>query len=390
MEKLQPQIPLSNLNSVIDQNYQNAQNYYKQRREAFRTFLTSKAINLESGFEQAISDNIEKIWNKQIFNVMSGIYWQGKQNGLNASQLEAQVRSVFTADSKITEYLVWAIKQDNPRTFYSGLGQAFEEWLQSEGIDPVINKGAAFIDGHTNQLIKTFVTGSRKSKSSVVSGVKNIRPDLIVSDISMELTEDDGVLYSSTGLPVELQSTLNVNWENLIPAPDEMISDHSILQEFLDPVKGSFFGLSAKSWKNSNGKVFSHSSVLEKMLNATFNQVDSKGQRHSWQPHYTMQYVVYFLSHKIFDIVGPTNVAMVARDGFTWMDEFLTTRMFFMRVQLEEYYKGRDGGEDRAFPQIEDPGIYIRNYNSAKDFSNIKARQHNTRTKGRFISLRLT
>jgi hypothetical protein len=55
------------------------------------------------------------------------------------------------------------------------------------------------------------------------------------------------------------------------------MSDHSILEEFLKPGLGDFYGLSAKSWSNSDGKEFMQSSVMQKMLNATFNQTDSEG-----------------------------------------------------------------------------------------------------------------
>jgi hypothetical protein len=132
----------------------------------------------------------------------------------------------------------------------------------------------------------------------------------------MSFASEDGVLKTSTGLPMEMQSTLSLDWENAVPEAEDIMSDHSILEEFLKPGKGDVFGFSAKSWSNSDGKEFMQSSVMQKMLNATFNQTDSNGKRHSWEPDYTIEYVVYFLSHRIFDIVGPTTVGMVTRKGF--------------------------------------------------------------------------
>ena len=63
---------------------------------------------------------------------------------------------------------------------------------------------------------------------------------------------------------------------------EDRVDFRELLKDFLDPSKGNIFGFSAKSWKASNGKEFMKSSVLQKMLNPTFGQTDSKGQRHSW------------------------------------------------------------------------------------------------------------
>jgi hypothetical protein len=75
---------------------------------------------------------------------------------------------------------------------------------------------------------------------------------------------------------------LEVDLEAAIPTAEEIMNDRELLKEFLDPDKGNIFGFSAKSWKASNGKEFMKSSVLQKMLNTTFDQTDSKDQRHSW------------------------------------------------------------------------------------------------------------
>jgi len=96
------------------------------------------------------------------------------------------------------------------------------------------------------------------------------------------------------------------------------------------------------------------------MLNEVFHKKDSNGVRHGWERDYTNEYVAYFLSHNIFDIIGPTNIAMLTGGGVIWMDEFLASRIFYMRVQIERRLRG-----NRIFPGITDPSIYIRNYNNA-------------------------
>ena len=71
---------------------------------------------------------------------------------------------------------------------------------------------------------------------------------------------------------MELQSTMNIDWSQDVPEANEIMSAYSILQDFLQAGKGNVFGLSAKSWSASDGKEFMKSSVLQQMLNATFNK----------------------------------------------------------------------------------------------------------------------
>lgn len=388
MGKLQPQIPQDQLVSKSQINYRIAQSYYRQRRDNFYRFMRQKAVNATK-FELDLEKSIEEIWNKKIFNVMSKIYWGGKKNNVSANELEIQVRKSFQLSEKIMDKLAHAIKQGNPQTFYAGLGNAFEDWLAEEGIEPIISQMQEFANLHEENLIQTFVSGAKTSTSAVTSGIKNIRSDLIMSTYVDEDFKRDssGVLRTPKGnLPMELQSKMNIDWENL--NPDTLISDRSVLKEFLRPGQGDVFGFSAKSWTNSDGKEFMQSSVLQKMLNATFNQTDSKGKRHSWESAYTMSYVTYFLSHKIFEIIGPTTVALLSRKGITWMDDFLSTHIFYMQVQLERYWKNKDGGLGRFYPQITNPGIYVRNYNIGK-VSTIAAKEHRTKRYGHYIDLKI-
>ena len=383
MERLQPQIPQEQLLSTTQLNYKTAQSYYEQRRNAFKTFLRQNQSQAEN-IEEIITKRITDIWNKEIFDKMSQIYWQGKEKNLTIADLEKEVSSKFNINKDIKDKLLFAIRQGNPQTFYSGLGQAFEIWLQDYGIGPVIDRGIDFAELHGTNLINTFVSGAMTSLSSIVSGQKNIRPDLIMSTrVQSDFIKQDGVLTAPSGLALELQ----LNWENLIPSAEEMSSTNEILQEFLDPKKGNFYGLSAKSWSNSNGKSFMQSSVLQKALNATFNSLDNEGKRHSWEPDYTIDYVTYVLSHHIFEIIGPTNVGLVTRTGFMWMDQFLESHIFFMKVQLEKYWKRKNGGLGRLYPQITDSNVYVRNYNIATAKS-IKARKQKNKL-GEYITLKI-
>lgn len=389
MEKLQPQIPKSQLVTDAQNNYAIAQNYYAQRRKMFRQFLEQNGQSASS-IENQINDNITKIWNEQIFNVMQGIYWSGRKNGTSVTDMQKQISARFNLSGDIMKKLYQAVSYGNPQNFYSALGFAFEDWLAEVGIGPVISQGSEFAEQHAEALLNTFVSGGLQSKASVVSGSRNIRSDLLITThVKTDFQQDSsGVLRSPERLPMEIQSTMNIDWSQAVPEADEIMSDYSILQEFLRPGKGNVFGLSAKSWSASDGKEFMKSSVLQQMLNATFNKQDSQGRRHSWQPDYTMEYVVYFLSHRILDIIGPTTVALASRKGITWMDDFLSAHIFYMQVQLERYWKKRDGGLGRMYPQITNPGVYVRNHSIGTAMA-FKAKEHKTKRHGHYIDLKV-
>ena len=385
MEELYPQIQKQNLISESYQNYQIAKNYYRQRRNNFQQLLEKNYMQAIS-IENEINQNIERLWNKEVFNIMQNIYWN---KSIDNEQKIKQVQEKFnTSSPEVLNKLIYAIHQGNPRTFYSGLGLAFENFLSDNIIKPVLQKHQNIIKNHTNNLLNTFVSGDRQSKSSVVSGVKNIRSDILIT-YNIDLKDDFGVLKTSTDLPLELQNTLTIDWSQSVPNAQEIMSTSSLLEQFLDPSLGSFYGFSAKSWKNnSNSKEFMKSSIIQNLLNKVFNQTDSTGKRHSWQPDYTMEYVVYFLSHRIFDIISPTTVSMITRAGITWMDDFLSKHTFYMQVQMDNYWKKRNGGLGRIYPQIYNSAIYVRNYELMKD-SIISYKLHKTK-QGRYIDLKLT
>jgi hypothetical protein len=70
------------------------------------------------------------------------------------------------------------------------------------------------------------------------------------------------------------------------------------------------------------------------------------------------------------------------------MDEFLSTHIFYMQVQMERMWKKKDGGLGRIYPQITDPGVYVRNYGIGTATA-FKAKKHITEKKGNYIDLKV-
>lgn len=383
-QHLDPQISLGSLIGDISTNYSIAISYYSQRREQFLNFLQQN--QLESlNFENELNKVIEEKWDQGIRKILLSIYFGNKYD---EEKRILEVKKQFNTSPYLPQ-LIQAMKKRNPKDFFMSLGFVFEEFAIEDALNPVFEKIGKIGSQQAENLVSAFSSGAMKSLASVVQGYKNIRPDALVTLSNISFFEDENkILREKTSeLPVELQGNLNINWEHAIPTPEEIMEREELLQEYLST--GNFFGFSMKTWRSTDSKHFMQSSVLQKGLNNIFNKTDKFNLRHSWEIDYTSEYVAYFLSHHIFDIVGPTDIAMFTGMGVIWMDDFLSQHIFYMRVQISNILHDRSAGEGRIFPQIEDSKVYIRNYNSSKAIIKMKSNIHKTKNAGNYIDLAL-
>lgn len=390
VNRLQPQTPQQQLISQTLIDYNAASTYYRQRRDMFLSLLKNKIQMTENEFVNGIQNSISKLWNQQIASVVNSIYWGNRKSGMSGIDRGKIIQERFE-NSSYLPYLIKAVSSDNVSVFLTQMGNAFEKFLDEKIFPTILQAGNNFINQQSEQLISEF-TGGKISKSNTVQGIKSIRPDEIIRLSSISFEEKNGVYTSSTGLPVELQGQLTINYEDIAPSLSQNAMNENILRQFLTE-KGNFFGFSAKTWgEQINGKPFRQSSVMQKLLNQVFNQTDSSGKRHSWEYDYTQAYIAFFLAHNdnLYNIIGPTNIALVTKQGILWMDSFLKNHMFYMRVQMEKKY-GRQflKNNNRAFPQIQDTNIYIRRFGGDGNIVGIGSKMHNTKQSGVYYDLTL-
>lgn len=382
MQHLNPQTHINSLISSISENYNASINYYRQRREMFNNCLKNQYSDLinPKDFENFINKQIFDKWQENFMKQLNQIYWGNRDN---PDQRVVELEKTFSGNIHFDK-LKEAILQKNPQNFYSSLGFVFEDFLATEAINPILERFANFGAGHQNNLISSFVSGALQSESAVVSGRRNIRPDILLSFDGAFLQDSSKNPIHSSGLPIELQGTIKVNAQNALPEVEEIVSSEEILRDFL--TKGSFFGFSAKTWNNDgNGKGFMQSQPIMSQLVQVFTQTDDNGNRHPWDIDYTSEYTVYFLSKLINYIVGPTNVAMLTGRGLIWMDTFLSTHMFYMRISIDKYAKGN---KTKIFPNLSDSHIYVRTVASTQEGNfKIGSKLHKTKRFGNYLDL---
>lgn len=328
-------------------------------------------------FSKNIQESIEKEWNKNVYKVLKDIY---SDTAINLSQKMNEVNTIFGTSEFYNDYIE-AIKQKNFNLFKGKMGLIFEQFLNDKILSPVFESAAVFANRHLTSL----VSGAFKSVSSVTNGSRNIRPDLLVQSVGLEFKNQDGVLVSNTNnLPIELHRKLSINWDKIPSFDNEADVDADTLNKFL--TNSDFFGFSAKVYNmEEDNKRFSESSVIQSAINSVFWQPNGQKysqKRHSWERDYANIYVVWNLSRIIRTIISPTTIAMFYGNGMMWMNDFLSSRLFYMKVanptKIGKHSAGKDSaGEDRIFPSLNSPAIATKNFDMTKRLLNFTTKKVN-------------
>ena len=389
-ERYQPQISQASLLNAINANYAAAVTYYQQRQKMFNQILQQQAGMTLDQLENQINEKIESVWQAEIYQVLKNIYFDSNKN---LEEKIAEVNTIFSTSEFLPDYIE-AMKKSNFYLFKGKMGLTFEKFIKSEIFKPYIETASAFANGH----LESLVSGAFTSLSSVTSGVKNIRADLLIS-AEVEFSKTDGVLKGNN-LPLEMQRELKINWDNAFPSfnKETETEDSGILNTFLS--EGNFFGFSAKIYNaETDEKHFSSSSVIQKALNEVFwypyASNGGSAKRHSWEIDYAETYVIWNLSRILRTIISPTTIAMIYGNRSMWISNFLQSKVFYMNIAYQTQIKKHYAGDGRIFPTINSPSIYTKNFNISKGINalttkivNKKNSFNNTEYKG--IELVLT
>lgn len=341
---------LSNMyQAQIQQNYNLAIGYYKQRREMITELYLQKTQQSINNLVKYIDERATYYFNnvtQEVFNYINLVGGIKNIKGKTLSDLNFPVEV-----TKILQAV--AAGHGNPASL---LGNEFEQFLYEslslQDYGEVANSVAnAQVDTIIDSLLNSFGathTGNIKARSAVVSGKRNIRPD-----IGLGFSEEN-----KQGSRVELEGWLDLS-DYINATYEEMTSKHNeALKDFL---QSSAMGLSLKVWKNPNNQEFSQSKPLMDMINRQLYTVHPQyGYRTTWEGQYAMDYINYQISKYLINIISPLNIAMVTGNGFMWMDEFLSNKIFFMTIQLNSIKKSIRGPGWEGFPEIASPNIYIR------------------------------
>lgn len=390
-EHLKPQISQDKLQANTINNYKQAIKYYSQRREIVQNLLRKNSVQLEQEFETLTNNKIQELWETGVAKLALETYrGKGNLDDLKAS-LNKQLKIQIDQNTELENSLNKALMSGTFVEFYSNMGKAYEEFLPQYILNPVLETGSNFADAHLDQLLKAFSMGTKMSKSAVTAGNTFTRTDIGLS-YTTSLKSSDGILKAGAKeVPVELQAQLSINSKNMAP---KKTNYKRLIEQYCNQGNTDFFGFQVKRYPNLENRKWMQSSVIAASLNKIFNQEDKAKSRHAWQTSYIQPYIVYFLSHQLFEIINPVNIGMITGTGFLWMDQILSSHMFYMNVAIENAIITSAGevhtaGENRIFPQIKDQHIYFSQKLSKLTSGFDAISKSRTKNKEQFITLKL-
>lgn len=343
---------LSNMyQAQIQTNYNFAISYYAQKRKMITNLFQQKTNQSIQKLTEYIDKRASYYWENVVQQVFNYINLNGGKKELYGKELPDLDLPLSTMN--VLKRIVSSKNANIPAL----LGNEFENFMYKslslndfgETASSVAdNLAESIADDLANSLLSATYTGNIKARSAVVTGKKNIRPD-----IGLGFSEEN-----KNGVGVELEGWLDIS---------KFLDDsYSIIQSnngelLADFLRSNAFGLSLKIWQNANNQEFSQSVPLQQMINAQlFTFHPQYGFRTTWEGQYTMDFVNYQVSKYLINIINPLNVAMVTGSGFIWMDEFLSNKMLYMQVQLNSLKRSKRGPGGEGFPEVTGPGIFIR------------------------------
>lgn len=340
--------------AASQQNYQAAKNYYAQRRQMLNNLFTKDTQNFFEEVIKYINEKITEYQEKVVNVVFSKLNFENGQYFYNGKPLENVSYPVQNVIERIGD------RRMTQRNIASFLGLEFESFMEhalaTDELAKVVSSESVEI---INSLISGFTkTGNITSKSAITEGRRAIRPDIGLG-MAMQIDNSGVARLKNSNTAVEFQALVDLS--ELVPEEKE-ITSAEVLQSYLNT---NAFGFSMKLWKDGNNKEFSQSSTLQKMINSQLKTYDSFGRRLTWETNYTESYVVYQLSKYLLNIIGPMNVAIISGRNFTWMNDFIDNRIFYMTVQAENLFeKSKRGAGYEIYPHIPDSSIKLKTLNN--------------------------
>lgn len=363
LERLQPQLSQQQMDINTWANYEKASYFYELRMNAWKEYMKNKIlannIDLIKWLETVLSTEWQEIFNSYRNNADAMFAACKTQNIHFHDYMNRIAEERFEQDIGLSLLRDWVNSSKSPsggrQHFMAFLGDYFEKYVTKVMQEFGIALAAA--DANiTQDMIYDFVkqTGNLKSAGATVKGAQNVRPDIIVGEVTYDI-KDVGKpaekIATGNGISIELQGKVKLDEENAVEQLSKIANIYN---------SANLFGFSVKVWQNSDKKEFAQSSVIADEFHNTFIQTDSKGSRHAWDKDYTSTYVLYKLSTWLVNIIGPTNIGLITGKEFIPFSEWLKdSHVFYMQVQMKNV---REKDKTKGLPDIKNNGIYILNY----------------------------
>lgn len=364
LERLKPQLSQSAMDAHTWLNYEKAQKFYELRYNAWERYmeinLQQENLNLITYLTNVLTDD-QNGWAK-----ISSSFWKEFYTMTNSKQhftdyINNISQEKFNENIGLDLLRQWVLTKPR-KPVAAFLGDRFETYVTNVMQSFGKTMGVAGQQLADNLLTEYFKqTGAMRSTGATVKDAQNIRPDIIVGNITYDIQNNGAPsqkVLTGNGVAIELQGKVDLDSQTAIDQLKQLAEIYNT---------ANLFGFSVKVWSDSNRKEFSSSSIIRNELQNIFFERDAKGSRHAWDKDYVTTFVLYHLSTWIVNIIGPTNIGLVTGKDFVSFSDWLKDKhVFYMNVQMKNV---RAKDKTKGLPQVAekakgqtDDGIYILNY----------------------------
>ena len=247
--------------------------------------------------------------------------------------------------------------QENIKSEYNKISGYFYERFIAAAIQYLGTIMGLEANSISNELLQSFIqTGSLTMKNRTATKSKgglDISSDIATSNIQQK----GATFYAVAEADVSKEEQDNFMKRGIISSTNA----EDWFNFFNDNNRGNLFGFSAKRWNDAHGREYTQSSVMQKILNASFHtnsrgEVTEKGSP-TWNAKYAYAYMLKTLGQYVIALLGPVNIGVFYGSHFQWMDEFISDKR--LRMNLYSLTKSHAGKQNEVFPYVASNHIYI-------------------------------
>lgn len=306
-------------------NYNIARVYYEQKQNLFVQHWLNK-YDIDIGEELSIITNKAfPIWEREINEALA--------------KADGKIEQVQILKDFIKKYNLPPRNNLDKKIISTEAGFIWEDFIEKIGASSQIRN----IYGQgVNSVLQILGSGAFKSTSRVTQGFKNIRNDIVISDIkinSTDLDNDKRLFFSNNinrqyfELGVEVILGEDIRYRKDDKQQFANLLSNGVLGAYLDNNSSlnGVGGLNLKAWTgDGHGKRFSDSSVIQQQLaNKLKNANNGKG---TLSTGYAYSIDFHFISQRLINIISPTTVGFLSGSDFVWTSEVLEKYFLYMAL----------------------------------------------------------